>query len=290
MTRQQTGTRWSSAWLDALAFALGLGVARVAGWTTTDLVWSLWLSSLVVGYAMIVWTIVRPGVDMARAARRDKEFTANVSRELRGTAIAGGAILLVGGLFMLAFFTIHFGGFHYVHSQFLIGFFPLDGSDALRAGNANWSTYVEVARRYWLFLPSAFLAERAAFTRSSPAVKDDLSVTAAAIAARKAANAEKGGAMMAPYRNVVRMHALIFFFAFAHFARLDSFLVYAVVYAAYFFPWRLVGAADRGWARGQGPGARGHGEGHESGSYGGPLTLPVTPGPWPLGPLYQPIP
>jgi hypothetical protein len=49
-----------------------------------------------------------------------------------------------------------------------------------------------------------------------------------------------GGLFIAPYRNVVRMHLLIFFFAFAHFARLDNFLVYAVVYAAYFFPWRLL--------------------------------------------------
>ena len=46
--------------------------------------------------------------------------------------------------------------------------------------------------------------------------------------------------MMAPYKNVIRMHLLIFFFAAAHFARLDNFLVYAVVYAAYFFPWRLL--------------------------------------------------
>jgi hypothetical protein len=232
--------RWASAWPDALAFALGLGVARVAGWTTGDLVWSLWLSSLVVGYAIIVWGIVRPGVDMARAAWRDRALMASQAGRFRLITVAAGSILLLGGLAGLAFFTIHFGGFHYVHSQFLIGFFPLDGGDSLRAGNANWSTYVEVARRYWLFLPSAFLAERAAFPRSSPAVKDDRSVTAAAIAARKAANAEKDGWMFAPYRNVLRMHALIFFFAFAHFARLDNFVVYTVVYAAYFFPWRLV--------------------------------------------------
>ena len=49
-----------------------------------------------------------------------------------------------------------------------------------------------------------------------------------------------GGGMMEPYKNVVRMHVLIFFFAFAHFARLENFFVYAVVYAVYFFPWRLV--------------------------------------------------
>jgi hypothetical protein len=36
------------------------------------------------------------------------------------------------------------------------------------------------------------------------------------------------------------MHLLIFFFFFAHFAGLENFAVYAVVYAAYFFPWRLV--------------------------------------------------
>jgi hypothetical protein len=33
------------------------------------------------------------------------------------------------------------------------------------------------------------------------------------------------------------MHGLIFFFAFAHFARLDNFAVYVVVYAVYFFLW-----------------------------------------------------
>ncbi len=45
---------------------------------------------------------------------------------------------------------------------------------------------------------------------------------------------------MAPYKNVIRLHLLIFFFAFASFAKLESFWVYAVVYAVYFFPWRLV--------------------------------------------------
>ena len=251
MMEQHTKARWISAWPDAVAFALGLGVAKVAGWTTADLVWSLWLSSLVVGYTMIVWTIVRPGLDMARAVLRDQEFTVQVLRESKGTAIAGGGVLLLGGLFVLAFFTIHFGGFHYVHSQFLSTFFPIDGGDAGRVGTAGMSTYVEVARRYWLFLPSAFLAERAAFVRHPAPAKDDLSVTAAAIAARKAANAGTGGIMFAPYRNVMRMHFLIFFFAFAHFARLDHFVVYASVYAVYFFPWRLA-QGERGVQRGQG--------------------------------------
>ena len=40
---------------------------------------------------------------------------------------------------------------------------------------------------------------------------------------------------------------VVFFFAFANLARLDGFLVYAVVYAVYFFPWRLLKSrGDRG--------------------------------------------
>jgi hypothetical protein len=237
MTREYTTGRWASAWPDALAFVLGLSVARLAGWTTTDLVWSLWLSSFVVGYAMIVWMVVRPGLDIVRATRQDRDFRAKILGQPSGAVVAGATILLVGGLLALAFFTLHFGGFHYVHSQFLGAFFPIDGSGA---GTTGMSTYLEVARRYWHFLPSAFLAERSGFLKPRALVANDTSVTAAAIAARKAALAEKGSAMFAPYRNVMRMHVLIFFFAFAHVAGVDSFAVYAVVYAVYFFPWRLV--------------------------------------------------
>jgi uncharacterized protein DUF6498 len=232
---------WTSAWPDLLAFAAGLALAWRARWTTTDLVWSLWLSSLVVGYSMILWTILRPAVEIVRGGWRDGPLTVQLSsqRSLQSGAAAG--LLLVGGLFLLAFFTVHFGGFHFVHSQFLALFFPIDVGTGARRGMVGMSTYLEVARRYWWFLPSAFLAERGAFVRTSSPAEEDRSVTAAAILARKVANASKSGSgMMAPYRNVVRMHLLIFFFAFAHFARLESFAVYAVVYAVYFFPWRLV--------------------------------------------------
>jgi hypothetical protein len=240
VTRENTEARWSTAWPDAVAFAFGLGLALVAGWTTTDLVWSLWLSSLVVGYAMIVWTIVRPGVDILRGVMRERELAAQAARRSAGGAAIAGSVLVGVGVFGLAFFTVHFGGFHYIHSQFLHGFFPLEGNPTVDGRLVGGPDYAEVFRRYWTFLPAAFLAERAGFARPPAMTKDDLSVTVAAIAARKAANARKSGAMLAPYRNVLRMHFLIFFFAFAHFTHLDNVLVYTVVYAAYFFPWRLL--------------------------------------------------
>lgn len=245
MTPAPDSPRWTTPWLDALAFAAGLAVAWLGAWTATDLVWSLWLSSLVVGYAMIVWRIAQPVVAITRGARRDWKDV-RVAMTTRGAmpAVATGSILLIGGLFTLAFFTVHFGFFHYVHSQFLAMFFPLDGNDPRQLVGVG--PYTDIVQRYWTFLPAAFLAERAAFLKPARVPTSDRSVTSVAIAARKARGTKAFGGMLAPYRNVVRMHMLIFFFAFASFAALDNFAVYAVVYAVYFFPWRLVRRARIG--------------------------------------------
>lgn len=241
MTEKLNDERWTSAWPDLLAFAGWLGIAWWGRWQAGDLVWSLWLSSLVVGYSMILWAMIRPVVDFAGAVAQDRTMSFSLNGNDLPKLLLFGGIALFAALFILAFFTIHFGGFHYVHSQLLAMFFPIDIGGTGRTNASGWSMYAEVARRYWIFLPSAFLAERAVFMRREPPAEIRPSVTAEAIAERKKRNLlRKPGLMMEPYRNVMLMHALIFFFALAHFAKLENFAVYAVVYAVYFFPWRLV--------------------------------------------------
>jgi hypothetical protein len=231
-------SRWFGAWWDALAFAGGLALAWFGKWETADLVWSLWLSSLVVGYALIVWNLSATLREFAVNALRDP------SSDARPMKMGTGAMLAVGTLFMLAFFTVHFGGFHFGHSIFLANLFPIvEGGEQGQSG-LNWPMYREVVERYWIFLPVAFLAEREAFQKSPPATRDRAR-TGEAITRRKK-NAFNSS-LMAPYKNVIRMHLLIFFFAGAHFAQLDNFVVYAVVYAVYFFPWRML-KRDRGEA------------------------------------------
>ena len=223
--------RWADAWPDAAAFAAGLALAWWQKWQTTDLVWSLWLSSFCVGYALIVWNITAPLREAVDGMARDRSGIGGAGAK---AAVIG--LLGFGTLFGLAFFTVHFGGFHYVHSVFLEMFFPVDGSD-LKAFPGP-ALYLEVVRQYWFFLPVALIAERAAFRSPPRNAPPDTAVTPEAIARRKA-NA-MNAPMMAPYKNILRMHLLIFFFAFAHFAKLENFAVYAVVYAVYFFPWRLL--------------------------------------------------
>jgi hypothetical protein len=153
---------WRSAVPDLVAFLLGLAVAWALRWRTSDLIWSLWLSSLVVGYALIVWSLAEPACELLGIgwAHRDEVRASPAANDPRQIA-AFVAIALVGGAFYLAFFTVHFGGFHYVHAQFLLSWYPLgDGFHAM-----NRATLVEVFRRYWGALPSAFLARRYAFAR-----------------------------------------------------------------------------------------------------------------------------
>src|SRR3954464_16019791 len=128
MTITRTDEHWHSAWPDVVAFA---SVLFLAWWTqarATDLVWSLWLSSLVVGYAIILWAIVRPCAQVATAALHDRALVRqSLSETSPRIMLLAGTIGVIVALFVLAFFTVHFVGFHYVHAGFLSTFFPLDG-------------------------------------------------------------------------------------------------------------------------------------------------------------------
>ena len=223
---------WLEISPDLLAFAAGLAIAWHLQWQTRDLVWSLWLASLVVGYGIIVWTIIGP------VWLRVREAAGN-GASLRAQAGIT-ALYLVGGLFLLAFFTMHFGGFHAVHSVFLSLFFPVDPET--RGNLPGLEMYATVVRDYWPFVLVAFVAERAAFRplrEMAPPAPAANSVKAADVNRRLAEGGGKSPDMTAAYKNVIRLHLLIFFFAFASFMKLENFAVYAVVYAVYFFPWRI---------------------------------------------------
>jgi Family of unknown function (DUF6498) len=196
--------------LDAAGFALGLGVASWLGWQTRDLVWSLWLSSLAIGYLTLVLAIVRAG---------------------RGEPRAAGVPGLAAKLFLLGFFTVHFGMFHFVHSVFLNIFFPVASGDAGVSSGAGvvplgerpgfgsfFPDYGAVIRNGWPWLIAAAIAERRSLWPPEPALG--------------APN------LLAPYASVFRMHLLLFFFAAMYFVGLDGIVVYAIVYTVYFWPWR----------------------------------------------------
>lgn len=212
--------------LDLLAFAIGAGCAWFLGWNTTDLVWSLWLSSLVVGWVALVLGVAR-------------------------LPAPAGLVAKVG---LVGFFTVHFGLFHFVHAVFLNAFFPVplahqvgaDGSlvvDAYRRFFPGPDGIASVFANYWPWLIAAAIAERAALLGAPRARARPASGEAPAASA-------PGADLMQPYKNVIRMHLLIFFFVGAWLLGLQGAAVWLVVYAVYFLPWRRLLPAPRATATG----------------------------------------
>lgn len=197
--------------LDVGAFALGIALAVWNGWRTADLVWGLWLSSLVLGW-----------LALALGALRSTP-----------TEDADSTTILMTKLFFLGFFTVHFCGFHFVHSIFLSALFPFTVDEHGRT--VGFLEYGKVFANYWPWLLVAAVAER------------DLLLGRTSIA-RTATTAGKGMSFrklplpgfdpFVAYKNVVRMHLLIFALLPMQIAGIGDSWSYALVYAVYFWPRR----------------------------------------------------
>ena len=224
---------------DLAAFCIGVASARLLGWTTTDLVWSLWLSSLVLGYLSIL-SVIGEGVTIGCMVVFNPTFPA----QDRGKAILAGSGV---ALFLVGFFSLHFCGFHSVHAAFLSSFFPLPGAANRAVGNMGMNPFKVLGTAvhvlmptYGIFLIPMMIAERriAFGWIGTVAAKWNRLDPAQGLAQLFGASGASGHDLISrPYLNVVRMHLLIFFFAICHALKVDSFPVFVVVYAVYFFPW-----------------------------------------------------
>ena len=274
---------------DVLSFAATVMIAAWQGWVAKDIIWGLWISSLLIGYSFLVTMIlssyIRGSVPMdkkwkaktktdAIKAKRYSPIVMNVAITIAAfmflgpksgiawfvllvCALFSALNLIVSGdegtgsrsfgsvflrrftaltpsvLFMLGFFTVHFGGFHFVHGLFLNGFFPL----------LEWNPFGEspggVFSGFTLIISKAFTEYWPFILFSAVSRFGDY---------RKAFNDKKEPNMFLPYLNVIRMHILIFVFAGLHAAGLESYAVYPVL-IFYFFPAGSILKARFGRAR-----------------------------------------
>lgn len=206
---------------DLVGFVAALGLASALGWSTTDLVWSLWLSSFVVGmFAGCVLLLEEDGPGDADLA-------------------------LLRKVWNFAGFAVVFALFHLVHSQYLAEILPLPplegASEHVRRGRLGqgpgpFLDYGRVFASYWPWLLLALFAERRAFAKARQASTE--AVKQSAELPKKSEDSESGAHLFRPMANVVRMHLLIFVFLGLDKADLHGFWAYAFAYAIYFFPRR----------------------------------------------------
>ena len=190
---------------DLVAFVGTVAAVVFFDWQAKDVIWGLWICSLTFGYTTIVVTIFAPAVRAGGGA---------------------GVAMAFGGLFLLAFFTVHFGMFHFVHGQFLNGFFPL-GEDGGRGFLNPFTLITWPLSLYWPMVLATFLSRF-----SDLPFKEDKSEKKSIFKG----GGQGGDAFMKPYANVIRMHLLIFVFAGLHAANMANLAIYPVL-LFYFFPW-----------------------------------------------------
>ncbi len=225
---------------DVLAFLVGIGLAWAFRWETTDLLWSLWLSSLLTGYLTLLGTLA-PFVFIGFLALIDPQGT--------GSQKVKYVFFVLAALFLfVAFFSFHFSLFHAGHASFLALLFPLEID--IEVPFSFWPLAIlrfawELVPLYSYFVIAVVLSQRdrlilmplqnvraiwRAYREHDRESEQELDVKGIV---------NDDHALSRPYRNIVRMQLLIFFLALIHFLKLDSFIVFAIVYAVYFFPWSI---------------------------------------------------
>jgi len=264
--------------IDLLAFAATVAIAAWQKWQASDIIWGLWISSLILGYSFIVTSALSiytkeefPG---SAGGKSENARIPDAARKLQPAIMSlffSFALFMFLGIrsgiawlffivslsfsaaafflrrligegsgketqyatilrrflaytpavaFLLGFFTIHFGGFHFVHSMFLHGFFPIFSANPMQGSLGDifslfLATIGKTATEYWPFILFGAVSRLDSYKRAFAS--------------------EKGPNMMMPYANVFRMHILIFVFAGLNAAELKSFAIYPVL-VFYFLP------------------------------------------------------
>lgn len=229
--------------LALLGWVLGLALAWHFSWTTTDLLWGLWLSSLFLGFAMIV-------VELASGLLATHRFWAQHA-ESKPSLGKGLLVVSVIHLAVLVFMSFHFCAFHSIHAFFLTKLFPPPAVHVPSIGDwifqptriFGWAIST-LFPTYGVVLASTALAEARHFyepfrdlDRRVERQRARLHQEQNASGGDRSRKRKRESAHANAYRNVAKLHFLIIALGFTHIAGFDDFGVFAAVYAAYFFPW-----------------------------------------------------
>jgi hypothetical protein len=195
--------RWKTIATDLGTFAAGLAATWFLGWSTRDLLWGLWICSLVSGFVFFVGSGVK---------------------KLKGQQTGDVVIGSIGLVFGLAFFALHFGAFHYIQGAMLDLLIPLEPDPGrVYIGNLTWkgarsfsifNTIFIALTNYWTLIAIAIVH---GFLSGIPDMQDR-------------------NESFRPYIFVLKMHFLMFALAALYAIGLESFPVYVLVLLFFFTP------------------------------------------------------
>lgn len=206
---------WLQLIISLFSFVVIFILARVENWTAGNMVWSLWITSLITGYCYLLAGIVSNTFGSAILSEDSL-----INRLFLGSIHSGikYGLLIIGILFQLVFFTVHFGLFHFVYSIFLSEFFPIMGSSSEKFSDFLFFISASL-KAYWPVILFTLFASIRKFQRILSQNEVDFTKRA--------------------YVNVIKIHLSIFLFAGLSATGINEWM-FLLIFVIYFFPFSAV--------------------------------------------------
>lgn len=206
---------WLQLIISLFSFVVIFILARVENWTAGNMVWSLWITSLITGYCYLLAGIVSNTFGSAILSEDSL-----VNRLFQGSIHSGikNGLLIIGILFQLIFFTVHFGLFHFVYSIFLSEFFPIMDRSFERFPDFLFFVSTSL-KAYWPVILFTLFASIRKFQRILTQNEVDFTKRA--------------------YVNVIKIHLSIFLFAGLSATGINEWM-FLLIFFIYFFPFSAV--------------------------------------------------
>ncbi|HSM25121.1 MAG TPA: DUF6498-containing protein [Anaerolineaceae bacterium] len=202
---------WLQLIISFISFGFIFAIAQFQKWEAGDMVWSLWITSLTLGYCYLLAGIT------SNTISSQVNNVDDILAEILPPAARSGikfVFQFIGAFLQLIFFTVHFGLFHFVHSFFLNEFFPLLNRPFERL--TDLVSFVSISlQTYWPVIVFSFFSSLRKFQRVI--LQGDPDYT------------------KRPYINVVKIHLSIFAFAGLSFSGIKDWLL-PLIFVVYFFP------------------------------------------------------
>lgn len=197
--------------ISLISFLIILLLSKIQSWRVNELVWSLWISSLSLGYTFLISAIVSSTIHTVLNSDESENPDSN---EFKSRNALRWVFTIFGGIFMVLFFTVHFGMFHFIHGIFLNMYFPL-----IKVSPGDLPNFVKLIKislnTFWPVILLSLVLQIKNFQQIILFPGKDL--------------------LTKPYKNVVKMHLTILLFAFLSMAKINE-IFFPYLLILYFFP------------------------------------------------------
>jgi len=206
---------WLQLIISLFSFIVIFVLARVENWTAGNMVWSLWITSLITGFCYLFAGLVSNSIGSGILS--EDSLVNRLFQDSIHSGIKYG-LLIIGILFQLVFFTVHFGLFHFVYSIFLSQFFPIMDRSFERFPDFLFFVNTSL-KAYWPVILFTLFASIRKFQRILSQNEVDFTKRA--------------------YVNVVKIHISIFLFAGVSATGIKEWM-FLLIFVIYFFPFSAV--------------------------------------------------